>query len=156
MKKFLMIAGMLLAAFLGGLCSQFVFSDVYAQHGETVTDQIFVYTPQGAVGGQIYTIPGTGAAVVLNDAAGHQRLQLGTYNQGAEQGLPLIGLTDNNGHLKMLLRLAGENQSPVLIFKDNKGVDRIVMGLGLSDAGEEPFLSYVDKNGTKTNVFGNY
>ena len=68
----------------------------------------------------------------------------------------MLGFTGNNGHLKMLLRIAGPNESPVLIMKDNSGNDRIVMGLSLGDPGEEPFLATFDKNGAKHMIFGEY
>lgn len=87
---------------------------------------------------------------------GKMRIQLGTYSAPGERGLPLVGLSDNNGHLRMLLRLAGSNESPVLIMKDKNGVDRIVMGLALSDASEDPFLSVTDSKGQRKAVFGNY
>lgn len=87
---------------------------------------------------------------------GKMRIQLGTYNAAGERGLPLVGLSDNNGHLRMLLRLAGTNESPVLIMKDKGGNDRIVMGLSLSDKSEDPFLSITDSSGQRKAVFGNY
>jgi hypothetical protein len=41
-------------------------------------------------------------------------------------------------------------------MKDNRGNDRIVMGLSLGDPGEEPFLATFDKGGAKRMVFGEY
>lgn len=84
---------------------------------------------------------------------GKPRIQLGTYTEEGEKGLPLAAFADNNGNIRLLLRLAGQNQSPVIIMKDSKGSDRIVMGLSLSDESEDPFLTYTDKNGTHT-LFG--
>lgn len=87
---------------------------------------------------------------------GQLRLQMGTYNAGGEAGLPMVGLSDNHGHLKMLFRLAGPNESPVIIMKDNAGRDRVVMGLGLNDAAQDPFLATFGANGQKTMVYGSY
>ena len=90
---------------------------------------------------------------------GKLRIQIGTY-QGdvvsTEKGLPVMTFSDNEGRLKMLLRLAGPNQSPVLVMKDNQERDRVVLGLSLGDSGEEPFLATFNKNGVKHMVFGDY
>lgn len=87
---------------------------------------------------------------------GQLRLQMGTYSAAGEAGLPLVGLSGNHTNLKMLLRLAGSNESPVLIMKDNQQRDRIVLGLDLSGSGQEPFMAYFDQGGGKHMVFGNY
>lgn len=88
---------------------------------------------------------------------GNLRLQLGTYSNPAEAGLPLVGWSDTRGHLRMLMRLsAGANQSPVLVMKDSKGNDRVVFGTSSNDEGEEPFLAYFDKYNVKHMVFGRY
>lgn len=90
---------------------------------------------------------------------GQVRLQLAIYPGNVdpnEQGLPFIGFSDNKGALKMLFRLAGRNGSPVIVMKDNQHRDRIVMGLALNDANEEPFLAIFDKNGNKKMIFGEY
>jgi len=86
-------------------------------------------------------------------------MQLGSYDGShspAEKGLPFTGFMDNRGDLRLLFRLAGGNESPVLVFKDRKHRDRIVLGLGLNDRGEEPFLATFDKKGRKHLVFGKY
>jgi hypothetical protein len=87
---------------------------------------------------------------------GKQRLQFGIYTGAGERGLPLIGLSDNQGRLRMLFRLAGGNESPVIVMKDTSGQDRLVMGLDLNDGNQAPFLSIVDGQGRKQNVFGQY
>jgi len=95
----------------------------------------------------------------LYGADGKLRIQIGTYTgdvSSAEKGLPVMTFSDNQGRLKMLLRIAGPNQSPVLVMKDNQERDRVVLGLSLGDAGEEPFLATFDKNGVKHMVFGDY
>lgn len=87
---------------------------------------------------------------------GQLRLQLGTYPGEGEKGMPMMGFSDNDGKLKMLFRLAGTNQSPVIIMKDNQQRDRLIMGLGLNDGTQEPFLVTFNKDGAKTLVFGQY
>jgi hypothetical protein len=88
-------------------------------------------------------------------ADGKIRLQMGTYTATGERGLPLIAMSDNKGNIKMLFRLAGANESPVIIMKDNQQRDRVVMGLGLS-GDESPFLSIIDSAGNKQNIYGSY
>lgn len=87
---------------------------------------------------------------------GRPRLQLGMYTAAYEKDLPLVGLSDNAGRLRMLFRLAGESQSPVIIMKDRKGQDRLVMGLDLGGDEDAPFLSVIDADGKKKNIFGVY
>ena len=95
----------------------------------------------------------------LYGADGKLRIQIGTYTgdvSSAEKGLPVMTFSDNQGRLKMLLRIAGPNQSPVLVMKDNQERDRVVLGLSLGDSGEEPFLATFDRNGSKHMIFGDY
>lgn len=92
---------------------------------------------------------------------GKARIQIGTYPgatniHGSEGGLPMMGFSDNSGNLKMLFRLAGANQSPVIIMKDNQHRDRIVMGLALNDGKQEPFLATYDNDGNKKMIFGDF
>lgn len=86
------------------------------------------------------------------------RLQMGTYPgdvRSSETGLPVVTLYDRTGDLKELFRLDGGNQSPLVILKSH-GTNRLIMGLALNDAGEEPFLAYFDKQGTKRMLFGRF
>ncbi|MCB1782568.1 MAG: hypothetical protein KDI13_01095 [Alphaproteobacteria bacterium] len=87
---------------------------------------------------------------------GKIRLQQGLYNAPGEDGLPMIAMSDNNGDLKMLLRLAGKNESPVIIMKDNQHRDRLVFGLDLNSPAQDPFMAAIDASGRKNLVFGNY
>ena len=129
----------LLVSFFGGLVSHVLFAPHLASARETQTL--------------------TADALYLVGYDGEQRLQLGSYTGAysqAEKGLPLIGFTDNHEHLRLLFRLAGRNESPVLVFKDRQGRDRMVIGLGLGDAGEEPFVAYFNQDGTKHTLLGTY
>lgn len=92
---------------------------------------------------------------------GTVRLQIGTYKgyEGVtpDSGLPLLSLMDDEGKLRLLMRVTqGKNKSPVIVMKDSKGADRIVMGLSVNADGEEPFLAYYDRLGGKHLLFGNY
>jgi hypothetical protein len=62
----------------------------------------------------------------------------------------------NNPNPKLVLRLAGSNESAQIVFRDNKSKDRMIMGLDPSKTSEDPFLVYFDKNGKKKTVFGEY
>lgn len=143
-------------AFLGGVASEHVFirQAAAAGYGESMENY---RDRDGRVRLNIGVTNGQPSANLWGED-GTSRMQLGTYDGSVipgEKGLPVITLSDNQGHLKMLLRMApGKNQSPVLVMKDNQQRDRIVMGLSLNDDGEEPFLVYFDKNGGKHAVFG--
>lgn len=119
-------------AFAGGFAGQLLNSNGTAR-ASGATEPIFFYGDDGKV-----------------------RLQMGMYAGAGEKGLPLVGMSDNSGRLRMLFRLAGGNESPVIIMKDTSGRDRLVMGLDLAGAAQSPFLSVVDENGKKTNLVGNF
>ncbi len=112
------------------------------------------FSPAPAIAGGNRSL--TANMIYVMGPDGKQRIQLGSYVQPHEKGLPLIAFMDNGQKLRLLFRLAGKNQSPVLIFKDKKGRDRIVLGLGLRDSGEEPFLAIYDEDMDKDMVFGKY
>lgn len=89
------------------------------------------------------------------------RLQLGIYpgEEGpvGDAGLPEITFSDRAGRVRMLLRLAqGNNQAPILVMKDTKGKDRVLLGTSFADEDEDAFLVYFDKYGVKHNVFGKF
>jgi len=114
----------------------------------------------GFLGGALLWAPaGGGGQLGLMGADGEQRLGLGTYDGSyakSETGLPFVGLSDNRQGLRLLFRLAGKNESPVLVFKDTRHRDRMVIGLGMSDAGEEPFIAFFDASGKKHLLMGRY
>ena len=130
--------------------------DALAEMGQTLNaERLFFVGADGRVGGQVY-MGANGAILNLNGKDQVQRLQMGTYDNPGEAGLPMLGLSDNKGNLRMLLRLAGTNESPVLIFKDREHRDRIIIGLGLNDLDEEPCFATFDKNGNKHMLTGSY
>ncbi len=140
-------------SFAGGFAGN-LFS---GQRAEAQQEQSFfaLSDAKNSKGVNTYVSDGQGGQVFYGEN-GKIRLQMGTYNGSGERGLPLVALSDNSGHIRMLMRLAGDNESPVLIMKDKSGSDRLVMGLGLSDAKQEPFLSITDAGGHRQNVFGTY
>ena len=131
-KKSLGFLLVFLTGWLGGMAAQFICPVTPADAAARIlqADQLWLYGPDG-----------------------QHRIQLATYSNPGEQGLPLIGLSDNSGHLRMLLRLAGPNGSPVLVFKDKNGADRMVIGLNYSGADEVPFINYTDAAGNPRSLF---
>ncbi len=154
MKKFIQFPLLALCAFAGGFAAQTVMTVTPAQAAAQIMSYLKLGDTQNPKGLELYVHEG-GPAQNFYGADGKIRLQLGTYTAPGEKGLPLISMNDNGGNIRMLLRLAGANEAPVLIFKDKNHRDRMVMGLSLNGT-EEPFLATYDSNGTKTNVFGNY
>jgi len=158
-KQFVLV---LMTGFLGGALSHLWFSPktINAESGTPLkTNHLRIVDNNGVVKGDLYTGDDMGALLNLNGFDGKYRVQLGSYGDeysAAERGQPLIGLFDNSANLRMLFRLAGKNESPVLIFKDRQHRDRIVFGLGLNDKSEEPFFAYFDKAGKKHLLFGEY
>ena len=125
-RRFLLFFAPFLAGWLGGWSAQWFcpVSPAAADSRVLQADQLWIYGQDG-----------------------RQRLQMATYVNPGEQGLPLIGLSDNSGRLRLLFRLAGPDGSPVLVFKDRNGTDRMVMGLDYSGGDEAPFLRYTDGTG---------
>lgn len=127
-----------LCAFLGGFAAQVAMQAFFSQPAvaaapmdrQVVANRMYVMTPDGRM-----------------------RVQVGTYDQLGERGLPVLALSDNKDKIRLLFRLAGSSESPVLVMKDKDGRDRLVMGLGLNGASEEPFLSIVNAQGARTDVF---
>jgi len=121
-------------AILGTICAQILFTPVIANaYGKKIKSDFFSVTgPNGKESIQIATYDGS-------------------YSK-TELGQPLISMYSPNSKLKLLFRLAGENDSPTIIMKDNRGKDRIVMGLALSHPDQEPYIKFYDKNGKRKNI----
>lgn len=155
LKHFAVIA---LFAFLGGMTMNyllFIGSSRATGNDDAPPGFFSVFDKKNAKGIEAYVYDGQPVQNFYGPN-GKVRIQMGLYTAQGEAGLPLLGLSDNQGQLKMLFRLAGKNESPVIIMKDNLQRDRIVMGLGLNDGVQEPFLATYDKDGQKTVIFGNY
>ena len=118
----------------------------------------------GGVFAQIWFTPAKAEAsnsqvLRMYNQDGQERLQLGTYDgsqKRSEKGLPFIGFSDNDRQLRLLFRLAGPNQSPVLVFKDTNHRDRMVIGLAMADGDEEPFIAFFDESGDKHLLMGEF
>lgn len=158
-----------LFAFLGGVFSD-QFLNVRDSHAAGIVPDLLAGERPNM--GELYTDNMRRKRISLNASEGppiqefygiegNSRLQIGTFAgdeaSSGDAGLPLITLKDRNGQLRLLFRIAqGKNQSPVMVMKDSKGNDRIVMGLAVNADGEEPFMAYFDKSGGRRMVFGNY
>lgn len=145
---------MIIFAFIGGFVAQLTLYAIPTEAASRMLSYLKVYDATNSKGIEFYVHQGYPAQNYYAPD-GKIRIQNGIYNGAGEQGLPLVSLNDNQGNIRMLLRLAGRNESPVLIFKDTQHRDRLVLGLGLN-ADQNPFLAVFDENGTKTNVFGSY
>ena len=153
-----MVIGIFLTSFLGGIVSQLLIcpKSLRAESQVIRADRLLVVDNNGQTQGDLTSIADGGGMLNIYGHDGVMRLQLAVYSASGEQGLPMIGLSDNEGNLRLLFRLAGSNESPVLVFKDKEHRDRIVMGLALDDPNEEPFLATIDKDGNKSMVMGSY
>jgi len=137
MKK-MMISAIIFASFLGGLAGSFLF-----QCGGALAQNSLL----------------SGSMLILNGPDGQMRVQAGHYDgaySAAEKGQPLLALYDNKHNIRMLLRLAGRNESPVVIFKDTNHRDRMVIGLAMEGNDQDPFIAIFDKNGGKKLLTGAY
>lgn len=131
-KKALMVASVPVFAFLGGFVAQYAnvkTFEVLPAEAASKSAPLFFYGPDGKV-----------------------RLQMGTYEGYGEAGLPLVGLSDNAGRLRMLFRLAGDEGSPVIIMKDRMGRDRMVMGLELHGTTDNPYINIIGADGRKKDL----
>ena len=152
-KNFILVLTTSLFAFLGGFAAQMVMSS-HESFAQSVVNYFKLGDTGNPKGIEMY-VSDESPAQNFYAADGKVRLQFGTYIAEGERGLPLISMSDNRGNVKMLLRLAGANESPVIIMKDNQKRDRLIMGLGTS-GDQSPFLSIIDKDGQKQNIFGTY
>ncbi|HYD17876.1 MAG TPA: hypothetical protein VEF76_05315 [Patescibacteria group bacterium] len=141
-------------SFLGGFAAEIAFRPTAAVAQGQSDSYFALRDTKNAKGITTYVNDGQPGQIFYGEN-GQMRLQMGTYNGADERGLPLIALSDTNGHIRLLFRLAGENESPVLIMKDKNGSDRIVMGLQLS-GGQNPFLHITNDDGSTKDVFGVY
>lgn len=127
-----------LASFLGGMAGSFLFQCAGANAQSNLL---------------------SGSMLTLMGPDGQMRVQAGHYDGSyspAEKGQPLLALYDNKHYIRLLLRLAGHNESPVIVFKDTNHRDRMVIGLGMEGADQEPFIAVFDKNGGKRMLTGSY
>lgn len=150
LKSFILVASF---AFLGGFVAQVVMGAATG-HAESVWQKAGAFQVADAKNsrGIMSYINDGQPGQFFYDEKGQVRVQVGTYPGGGERGMPLIGLSDKDGHLRLLFRLFGENEVPVIIMKDNQGRDRVVMGLDLSSPDQTPFLKVTGKDGTMRDI----
>lgn len=149
------LAGFFFFAFLGGMAAQMLIHVAPVLASQQVWGRILVVNdPEtNRYGVQTFVQRG-GTAQKFHDPAGIGRLQMGTYGSNpdgntGEQGMPMFALSDSQGRVRVLLRLRGESQTPVLIFRDSDLKDRMVLGLE-DNAGQEPYLTTYDSSGQQT------
>jgi len=162
MKKVFIVLVIIAAGFAGGMMAQIwgYSKEAFASRDQEIhASRIYIHDPSGQGKAVLWGNSNGGGLMELLGPDGKTRIQLGSYDGSysqSEKGLPLIGFSDNGGNLRLLFRLAGRNESPVLVFKDRNHRDRMVIGLGLSDGNEEPFFAYFDKSGKKRTLLGTY
>lgn len=142
-------------AFAGGFAAQVFFAPIAARAQMDAESFFGLHDAKNSKGINFYVADGQPGGVFYGEDGG-MRLQMGTYPGAGERGQPLVGLSDAKGHLRLLLRLAGTNNSPVLVMKDDAGRDRVVLGLALEKAEQEPFLTVTGNDGKAREVFGEY
>lgn len=138
MKSSIISVAAVLASFLGGVAGSFIFQCAGAN-------------AQGSLL--------SGSMLTLMGPDGQMRVQAGHYDGSytpSEKGQPLLALYDNKHNIRLLLRLAGHNESPVLVFKDTNHRDRMVIGLNMEGADQEPFIALFDKAGNKKMLTGSF
>jgi len=157
MKTTSMFVVLVMAAFFGGWISNVVLDEKGLSDEEIETVKAYVEIARR--NGRVNELDRPGGVVNLYGPDGKPRLEIGSYSgsvSASERGQPLIAFHDNRQRLRLLFRLAGSNDAPVLVFKDTDGRDRMVIGLALTDGGEEPFIVSFDEDGKKTLVTGSY
>jgi len=149
--------GAVLAGFLGGFLAMLVLKSTpavmaHSQMNKMAASIYNLVDENGKIFGRMEKSKNFPPMFYLFDENGKMRIQMATY----EDGVPLFALNDHKNRTRGLYRLAGKNHSPVIVMKDSKGKDRIVMGLDLTNEKENPFLAYFDEKGKKHMAFGNY
>lgn len=155
-KHYLFLILAVVAGFAGGILSHQMSSlfqsssAIAAVPGDVVrAADILLLDDQGQMSGRLASCEGA-PCLMFYDDAGNVRLQMGLYSDG----LPFIGLFNDRFEAKALLRLAGGNDAPVLVMK-NDNQDRIILGLDLANSAD-PFLVYFGLDGSKHLQFGEY
>lgn len=155
LRKYIQFPILAFCAFAGGFAAQTMLTSTPSQAASQLMSYFKVSDPANPKGIEMYVNQGSpGQNFYAYD--GMIRLQLGTYTAPGERNLPLVSLNDNSGRIRMLLRLAGGNEAPVLIFKDKQQRDRMVIGLNIVGGDEAAFITTYDAKGVKTNVLGNF
>lgn len=145
---------------LGGYLGSLLFQGTHPQssrniaaanNGETLrATQFELVDRTGKMRAELALGDGGSPGLFFFDSKGRNRLVLGIYPP-SESEYPLVVLNDSHGNAAEILRLFGNNESPVLVQK-NKGEDRAVMGLNPENL--NPFLVYF--NHGKKSIYGEF
>lgn len=144
------IAAAVGAGALGGMLSLWL----GAQTSSTVVNGLRLVDGSGQPYAEITKSSTQAAQLTFYNASGKALLKVGL----GPDGLPQIALLSAKGASapKLVMKLEGENQSAMIIWKDNHAKDRMIMGLDPTSQTEDPFLITYDRDGKKTAIFGDY
>lgn len=92
---------------------------------------------------------GQGSLFLFNPQGGIE-VEMGAYESGGEKGQSLLGLHGRDGNLRLLLRLYGQKDSPVIVMKDKTGDDKLI--IGLEGNNEAPYIKYRNAKGSMVNL----
>lgn len=152
MRKFLQMLPVLVAGFAGGMAGAVLMQPsplLAAQSSEQAPPKSMLPLDLYNISGKRVAYMGPGqihqGTFFLYDAKQNVRIQMGSYTGRREEGQALIGLHDRHNRLRLLLRIAGHEDAPVMVFKDQYGRDRLE--IGLFGGAEEPYVKVTDKNG---------
>lgn len=152
MKRFLQILPVLVAGFTGGMAGSVLMQPsplLAAQSSDKPPPKNMFPLDLYNVSGKRVAYMGPGqihqGTFFLYDAKQNVRIQMGSYTGRREEGQALIGMHDRHNRLRLLLRIAGHEDAPVLIFKDQYGRDRLE--IGLFGQAEEPYIRVTNKDG---------
>ena len=112
-------------------------------------NEINLLDAAGKVRIKMAVLDDTAPNVWFFDNQGKARLIQGLYHDQTSY----YGLQDAQGQMIQLARSFGNQESPLLIFK-NKGKDSMITGLNPSD--QTPFTMYYDRNNKRQLNFGKY
>jgi hypothetical protein len=141
-----------LCAFLGGAAVQIAFLSVpTSADTQKPTNYQALFDTLNQKGVETFVYLGQPTQKFYGEN-GKVRIQIGTYEAAGDRGQPMISLSDKQGHERLLLRLAGPNESPVMLFKDDKGKNRLIIGLDTANPNQDAMISILDKDGKRTSL----
>jgi hypothetical protein len=150
MKEMLLAALFVACSLMGGMASRSlkphqVFSGQF--HAEAV------FSDAGGRPSQVFSATPEPVESMIGPEGG-PRLEMGLEQESVAGETPFLKFSNNRGELRVVYRLKGTEDEPLIVMKDRRGRDRIVIGLDERDAGEEPFLALLDADGAAHMVFG--
>lgn len=161
MRKLFQIPLIAFCAFTGGFAAQtlLVSNPALATATNSATTKFFSYfkvNDQKNPNGFEFSTKDGIPVQNLKTADGTVRAQIAMFKDENEPNpTPIITLNDRKGSVRLLLRMAGPYDSPLIILKDQEQKNRVILGTSLDDKGE-PFLATFDRKGNATTIFGKY